>query len=247
MSNLNLMIGGAQYYPVMNTLQINNSLGTRGVAQFQVWDPGSTMSFSIGENIDIGTYPPTLISYYPPAQNSTYVKATSELGGIYNAYDATDSTKSLIDTDVETTWIASYTQYNQRFQIDLGGATVINQVYYENYHANGTTSHIGAKTFTMWGSNTPTAFADTTWISDADMIIEGWTQLTTSQSTFDQHIVANIPDPKYITVTNTTAYQYYCFKFVDTYLPAVNYMGLRRLVLQHSPTTTDRIWDRCNQ
>ncbi len=38
-------------------------------------------------------------------------------------------------------------------------------------------------------------------------------------------------DPKYITVTNSTAYRYYAFKFADAY-GSIYYMGVRRIELQ---------------
>ncbi|GAI73245.1 unnamed protein product, partial [marine sediment metagenome] len=59
---------------------------------------------------------------------------------------------------------------------------------------------------------------------------ESWTELTVSQNTFDRHIEEDQADPKYITVTNETAYRYYAFKFADNY--GANYMGVRRIELQ---------------
>jgi hypothetical protein len=170
---------------------------------------------------------------YPPAHTDTYVKATSEYDYNYHPYYATDPAKSLIGVGVGQSW-ASVTggTTNQRFHVDLGTAKVITNVYYENFHVSGSGSGgagfdrtSGVKNFTLWGSNTAGAFANLTYGTDTD-----WTQLTTSQSTFDEHSAADAPDPKYISVTNTTAYRYYAFKFADNYGNAVA-MGVRRITL----------------
>jgi hypothetical protein len=233
MSNLNLLIGGAQYYPVMNTLQINNSLGTRGVAQFQVWDPGSTMSFSIGENIQIinSSTPITTTTYYPPAYSSTYVKATTELA-TFEAYNGVDPSKSLVGLGGGVSWCSTLaSNINQRFHIDLGSAIVINQLCYENRHATGGQTDQGVKNFTVWGSNTAASFADLDYTHDAN-----WTQITTDSTRFEPHMAIDQPDPRYILLNNTTAYRYYCLKFADTWLTVSSaYMSIRRLSFQYAP------------
>lgn len=52
---------------------------------------------------------------------------------------------------------------------------------------------------------------------------------------FDQHIAANTADPKYITVTNLTAYRYYAIKIADNWGDAT-LCGFRRIVLQLDDT-----------
>jgi len=167
-------------------------------------------------------------SVYPVAQSDTYVKATTVYSG-YNAYQGTDPTLSLVGSWGDGAWLSANTvQTNQRFHIDLGSAKIVKRIYYENMHHVGAQTEDGVKNFTFWGSNSATAFAELTYAVDTD-----WTQITTAQSTFDQHTAANAPDPKYITVTNSTAYRYYAFKFADTYgagSPAI--MGFRRVELQ---------------
>ena len=49
-----------------------------------------------------------------------------------------------------------------------------------------------------------------------------------------QHPSSNVVDPQYITVTNTTSYRYYAFKFADTW--GGNYMNVRRIELQTAET-----------
>ena len=168
----------------------------------------------------------TYQSQYPPAYSTTYVKATTEF---FAAYLATDPAVSLTGTWINQGWMSGdYVITNQRFHIDLGSAKVISRIYYENGHNSGNTSGEGAKNFTFWGSNTAGSFAELTYATDT-----GWTQITPAQTTFDQHTASDVADPKYITVTNTTAYRYYAFKFADIY-SGTNQMVVRRIELQQS-------------
>ena len=59
---------------------------------------------------------------------------------------------------------------------------------------------------------------------------ENWTQIDGAM-TMDQHSTSNLPDPKYITLVNSTSYRYYAFKFADNYGHAT-YLGVRRIELQ---------------
>jgi hypothetical protein len=174
---------------------------------------------------------------YPPVQNATYVKATTKYSTSYEPFFTTDPTKSLTGTYTDNEWISENTKNtNQRFHIDLGVPTVIERIYYENGHALGTETNAGAKNFTFWGSNSATSFAELTYGTDT-----GWTQITPAQSTFDQHVASDIADPKYITVTNTTAYRYYAFKFADNYGNA-SYIQIRRIELQQKTWNSPDGW-----
>ena len=168
-------------------------------------------------------------SHYPVAQNNTYVKSTTRYNNSYYPHNATNPANSLIGHN-SNGWCASNgTKTNQRFHIDLGEGHIINRIYYENYHSSGSFIGVdsGVQNFTLWGSNEASAFAELTYAIDTN-----WTQLTTSQSTFDKHVAANQADPKYIDVINTTSYRYYAFKFANTYGNGDGYMGLRRVELQ---------------
>jgi hypothetical protein len=163
-------------------------------------------------------------SIYPPAHSGTYVKA-SYAGGYY-PYNATDPANPLTGADT-TSWLYG-SPTNVRFHIDTGSAQVIRRIYYENYHDSGGVLGRGMKNFTLWGSNSPTAFAELTYGIDTD-----WTQLTTSQSTFDQHTGSDIADPKYIDVSGQTEmYRYYAIKISDNHDSGTGYIGARRIVLQ---------------
>lgn len=172
------------------------------------------------------------ISQYPPAQNDTYVKATSQYGVEYAPYLATDPTKSLIDAFEYNGWISTTPESPQRFHIDLGTAKIITRIYYENMHGYGTDTAFGVRYFTLWGSNDSSAFNELTYGTDTS-----WTQLATGSPEFDIHSELNEADPKYILVTNTVAYRYYAFKFSDDW--GGNYfMGVRRIELQTGDSGT---------
>lgn len=183
---------------------------------------------SLGVIQGISNIPIHYISQYPPAYNNTYVKATTELGtGRQSPHYATNPTRPLTGNAQTRAWLSAVlTVTDQRFHIDLGSAKVITRIYYENLHSSGLNTTGGVQNFTFWGSNTVGAFIKLTYATDTN-----WTQITSAQATFDEHTASDVADPKYITVTNTTAYRYYAFKFADNYGSA-GYMGVRRIELQ---------------
>lgn len=164
-----------------------------------------------------------------PTNDATHVKATTYYNNNYLPHFATDQTKSLVGIEETTTWVSSIGAVtNQRFHVDLGASYIITRIYYEASHGMGGNTDVGVRHFTFWGSNSASAFADTTYATDT-----GWTQITTSASEFDKHAVANAADPKYITATNATAYRYYAFKFADNWGNAT-FMGLRHVELREA-------------
>ena len=166
-----------------------------------------------------------------PGHSDTYVKATSKLSASTWPYYATDPSLPLTGTYALNSWLSSVGVHtNQRFHIDMGSAKTITRVYYENAHSSGSYSTRGVKNFTVWGSNDSTAFSTLTYGTDTD-----WTEITPSQAYFDQHVSSNVADPKYITLTNSTAYRYYAFKFADNWGNG-SYMGLRHIELQTGGT-----------
>jgi hypothetical protein len=161
-----------------------------------------------------------------PTQDGDHVKAT----GFYNGepYNCTDPTAPLTGNYMFGGWTGTVnTPQNQRFHIDLGNSFIIKRIYYENFHTSGTYTDRGVQNFTFWGSNTAGDFNDVTYANDGT-----WVQLTTSQSTLDQHVASDQADPKYITVTNDAAYRYYAFKCADDWGTNEFFLGIRRIELQ---------------
>lgn len=193
---------------------------------FENWSAGTSVAPDGWTLIDTGTYVPQ----YPPAYNDTYVKATSSYTADFYPYFATNPANSVTGLVIQgNSWLVSPPS-PQRFHIDLGSAKVIERIYYENMHQAGDLSDRGVKTFTFWGSNDADAFAELTYGVDTN-----WTEIVPSQYTFDQHVALDQADPKYITVTNTTAYRYYAFKFADNW-GSLGFTGVRRIVLQSAGT-----------
>jgi hypothetical protein len=166
----------------------------------------------------------TYTSQYPPAQNTTYVKATTSYSD-YDPWEATDPTKSVTGGAFNNSWSSNTVATNQRFHIDLGTALIIKRIYLENFHDSGGANTYSVKNFTFWGSNEASAFAELTYATDTN-----WTQLTTIPTQFTEHPASDTADPQYATVTNSTAYRYYALKFADCWTGAG--MGVRRIELQ---------------
>ena len=228
-SNANPVQGG---FPSMTKAELIALLGILDGDIEGLWnlneDSGNALDLSSnGYNL---TPLVTNVSQYPPYHSDTYVKATTKYDTSYWPYFATDPAKSLTGSWTNNSWVTgSGVATNQRFHIDLGSAITVKRIYYENCHDSGGNTTLGAKNFTFWGSNTAAAFADLTYATDTN-----WTQLTASQSTFDQHVAANQADPKYITITNTTAYRYYAVKIADGW--SAGSCALRRIELQTTTT-----------
>lgn len=165
-------------------------------------------------------------AYYPPAYSTTYIKATTYVNTSYYPWFSINPAKSVIGNDTNNSWLSSAgSRTNQRFHIDLGAIKRLVSFTYHNYHDEGLLTDIGAKTYTIWGSNTPAAFADLTYNTDTN-----WTQLTTSQATLDRHTASNVSDEKSISVGTLEGYRYYAFKFQDNWGHGA-YIGIRHLTL----------------
>jgi len=162
-----------------------------------------------------------------PTHDTDHVKATTVLNPNYLAHFVTDPALSLTGPSGNNQWYASWEVVTeQRFHIDLGSAKIIRRIYYENSHSNGLSTVYGVQNFTFQGSNTEASFLELTYATDT-----GWTNIDTATSVFIEHIASDEADPHYITATNTTAYQYYAFKFVDNHTSSA-YMGVRHIALQ---------------
>lgn len=166
----------------------------------------------------------TYTSHYPTL-DSSHVKATSSFGAGFNIYDSFDSTESLTGSWASTWLSANYSTTNQKINVDLGSAYAIQRVYYENQHDSGGTTTIGIKNGILYGTNTVASFNDTVYANVGADLVQLWS------GTFDAHTGSNVADPKYITFSNTTAYQYYIFRIADNYTQP-NAMGVRRIELQ---------------
>ncbi len=194
---------------------------------------GSNLYKSLNNDYLIFNTTGMTLSEYSPAFSSVYIIATSYANASFYPYLAANPSVALTSAWDGRSWASGAFQItNQRFHIDLGSAKVITKIYYENNHNAGSTTTLGAKNFTLWGSNTQSAFDITIYSADTS-----WTQITgLSQTFFDQHSAANAVDPKFITITGSTnPYRYYAFKIADNW-GFTDYMGIRRIELQGNNT-----------
>lgn len=159
--------------------------------------------------------------FFPPAFSTTYVKETTP----YSTYAINRAFNPALNTLYGGVlgWIGAAEQ--QRVHVDLGSAVVVKRIRIDNANYLGSYQYRGAKNFTLWGSNDAGAFADLVYSHDTN-----WTQLTTDISQIPKHVAADVQDPCYIQVTNTTAYRYYCLKIADVWGPGNDgYMMLERV------------------
>ena len=171
---------------------------------------------------------------YPPAYNDTYVKATTYYGANYEAWNSVNPAKPLTGAWDTNQWLSgSGSNTNQRYHIDLGSAKVITRFDYDNSHSAGTYTGYSVKNFTLQGSNDGSSFADLTYATNT-----GWTDLTTDASLFLQHPASDVADTHTVTVTNSTPYRYYAFKFADGYGDI--FIGFRRITLYIAPTSAPK-------
>ena len=169
----------------------------------------------------------TYTSQYPPGYSNTYIKATTYYSNVFYPHFTCNPSLSLTGTWNYTSWVSGSRAPSQnRFHIDLGESKIIRRIYYENGHLSGTRTNAGAKNISFLGSNESDAFADLVYTHDTD-----WTELSISQSTFDQHVSADQADPKYIAVNNSVSFRFYAFKIADNYGYG-EYTSIRRIVLQ---------------
>jgi hypothetical protein len=169
-------------------------------------------------------------TYYPSAHSDTYVKATGQLNMDCYAYYATDPALSLTGFAQPTvSWISSYGDVtNQKFNVDLGSAQIINTLAIDNYHDAGSSTNIGIENFSIYGTNDATAFSNTTYSNTDDLVL-----LDTLQAV--AHSAFDASDTQTITFSNSNAYRYYVLRIADN-LGSSDYMGIRHIEFQYDDT-----------
>ncbi len=178
------------------------------------------------EQYSINSWGGTSLAFmYPPTFTSDYVLATSHWGTLGLPEYGCNPSLSLKGSLWSKGWFTPVgASTNQRYHLDIGEKKLLSMIYYCNNHSNGSVTDAGAKNFTLWGSNSKSAFNRLTYSTDT-----GWTQLTTNVSRFAQHVASDVVDVNFIYVTTSTKYQYYAFKIANNYGNV--YVGLRHIAL----------------
>jgi hypothetical protein len=168
--------------------------------------------------------PTSYKAVYPPAYNSTYVKATTNTFEM-EPHKALDPSQPLSGDAYPYCWMSNVgNPTSQRFHVDFGAAKSIGKIEYCNYHNAGYNTNRGAQSFTLQGSNTAGSFAELTYATDT-----GWTTIAKSPASLVRHTETydgNITNT--ITITSPAAYRYYALKLASNYGDG-SYLGIRRL------------------
>jgi hypothetical protein len=163
------------------------------------------------------------ISKYPAAFDTSSVHTTSYLNSSYFGYFACNPANSLTGAEYYNQWYSS--DYSaQKFSIDLGSAFVIKRLYIENAHHNGGYTDYGLKNVLVYGTNSSSAFDDTTYSTTTDL-----TLLSTIEVA--QHVVYDIEDPQYFVFSNSTAYRYIVLRIADNWRSG-GQISVRRIEFQ---------------
>jgi len=171
----------------------------------------------------------TYISHLPPAQNSTYVKASSSYPGYNLPYFSTDPALPLIGTANYNQWQAQSLGANQKFNIDHGAAFVIKRIYIENSHVSGANTDRGVRVMYVYGTNSADAFANVTYADTTDLTLLATLEIA-------QHVASNVADPQYHLIDNSTAYRYTVLRCANTW--GGSYLGFRHIEIQSESSTT---------
>lgn len=209
--------GGGEAFPV-GAIYIN----TTGI------DPATELGYGTWSAISIGL---TAVLKPPTAYSDTYVEANN-VGAGYEAFLAMDPALPLTGSQTGNSWIAPVG--TQRFHIALPDPIILTQLILNNFHHNGGDTNVGAKDFTLWGSNDAAAFADLTYANDTN-----WTQLTLSLSQWAIHVSADQADPQYSNVTGAAAYKYYALKIANNWGSGAS-VGFRKLALYGTYSSWER-------
>lgn len=159
---------------------------------------------------------------YPSTFDTVTCKATSVEASFYEAYRAVDPALPVTGSWATGAWCAAPNQYtNQKFNIDYGTAKIATRMLLENAHSDGINGQIGIKDFSIYGTNSITAFNNVTYADTTDLTLLG---------TFiaRQHISSNISDPQYFYFNNNVGYRYYVLRIANNWQMA-NAMLVRRI------------------
>lgn len=159
----------------------------------------------------------------PGGYSDTYVKATSKWGTQYEPWFGVDPSLKLLGSRGDTSWLTPSGVYtNQKFNVDLGTEEIITRFRMMNQHHNGADTQYGIKNFIIYGTNSTTAFANTTYSNTDNLVSLGSFILDEYTQNFDLQ--------DFDLSSNTTPYRYYVLRIADGY-NTTTFIGFRELEL----------------
>ena len=159
-------------------------------------------------NFPIGIASANNIKIYPPTVSSNTVKTTNFAGtsGTLAVSPLIDIFKELVSNNAEYESSTS----GVRFNIDYGTAITATGIYCANGYAGGAVNN-GVQNFVLEGSNSATAFSDTTYADETN-----WTVL--ASGTFNvRGSDQTVRNPQLIPFANSWAYRYYSIKLLNNF------------------------------
>lgn len=173
---------------------------------------------------------------------------TSEQGLVVATSSVSSQPARMIFTPVSLTgtrttnleWLSSFgNTTNQRINVNVGASMVINRFRFNNAHTGGAGTNVGARKFSLWGSNTLSSFQNSSYADDT-----GWTKLGVYKlnftgyedneffyeeaTEFRQHVASDTFDFQEFYVFNNTPYRYYSFKIENNW-GHPDFIGIRRI------------------
>ena len=116
--------------------------------------------------------------YYPryaPEHTSTYVLASSTFSSNrYLPQYGEDPFKLLTGAGLDNSWFSSMPcTLPQKFNIDHGSGFIASRIMIDNYHDSGGSTNYGIRNFSVYGTNSATAFSNTDGTDTTDLTLLG--------------------------------------------------------------------------
>ena len=174
---------------------------------------------------------------YPLVFDTNSVKATSYYSSSYYPWFAIDPSLQIINASANMCWLSSTATFPQKLKTDLGVEYVIDRISFVNYHTNGSATNAGVKNFNLYGTNSATAFNNTTGSDVTDLTLLGSYLALEHTANATQEVL------QYFDVVGAGSFRYYVVIITDSY-GSVSYVGLRKITffkLQEVVDTYTRI------
>lgn len=169
----------------------------------------------------------TYFSQIPNPLSTATVKPGSEYTPYNYGYMACDPAKSLTGPSNYNGWRA-WALGSIKFNIDCGVGFVPKRLYIENHHDSGTGTGEGVRNILVYGTNSATAFANTTYANTTDLTLLAGIEVP-------QHAVSNTADPQYFDIPSydNNEYRYIVLRISNNWGSSVG-IGIRRIEVQSS-------------
>lgn len=164
-------------------------------------------------------------SRVPDPLSTATVKPGSEYTPYNYGYMACDPSKSLTGSSNYNGWRA-WALGSIKFNFDCGAGCVPKRIYIENHHDNGTGTGEGVRNVLVYGTNSATAFANTTYSDTTDLTLLATLEVA-------QHPESNVAAPQIYLLDNASkaVYRYIVLRIADNWGSGVG-IGIRRIEIQ---------------